>query len=237
MTEVILRKRPKSPIIIQGFPGIGMVGAIAAEYLVQHLKAEHIGKIIVDKSSPLIAIHEGKLIEPYSIYYSKKYNLLILHSIVATPGSEWDVASAVTQLANSLKAKSILSLEGIGSADGLKTSKTFYYSSSAKYAKNLERAKLEPLKEGIIMGQTSALLTKADVTPISCIFAETHSALPDSKAAAELIKALDVVLGLKIDYKPLLQIAADFEQKLKGILVQGEQAKELAEQKQMSYVG
>ena len=44
--EVILRSRPKRPTVIQGFPGIGMVGAIAAEFLVQHLKTKMIGKIL-----------------------------------------------------------------------------------------------------------------------------------------------------------------------------------------------
>ena len=235
--EIILKEKPKSPIIIQGFPGIGMVGAIAAEFLIQHLETKLVGKIIVDKTPPLVAVHEGRLIEPYSIYYNKKYNLLIIHSIVATPGSEWQIADSIVALANELKAAQIISLEGIGSSDGKNTSKTFYYCNSARLEKVLQKANIESLKEGIIMGQTSALLSKADVTPISCIFAETHTNLPDSKAAAELIKALDVILDLKIDYKPLLKIAAQFEEKFRGIMVQSEKAKDLQSKKQMSYVG
>jgi len=235
--QIILKEKPKNPTIIQGFPGIGMVGAIAAEFLIQHLDTKLVGKILIDKAPPLVAVHEGKLIEPYSIYYNKKYNLLIIHSIVATPGSEWQIADSIVALANELKAKQIISLEGIGSSDGKSTSKTFYYTSSAKQEKLLQKAKLERLNEGIIMGQTSALLTKADVTPISCIFAETHTNLPDSKAAAEIIKAMDAILGLKIDYKPLLKIAAQFEEKFKGIMMQSEKAKTLQSKKQMSYVG
>ena len=235
--EIVLRERPKNPIIIQGFPGIGMVGAIAAEYLIQHLDTKLIGKILLDKAPPLVAVHDGKLIEPYSIYYNKKYNILIIHSIVATPGSEWQIADSVVALANDLKAKEIISLEGIGSSDGKNTSKTFYYTSSPKRERLLQKAKIERLNEGIIMGQTSALLVKADVTPVSCIFAETQSNLPDSKAAAEIIKAIDGILGLKIDYKPLLKIAAQFEAKFKGIMLQSEKAKDLQSKKQMSYVG
>jgi uncharacterized protein len=60
--EVILKQKPKGPIVISGFPGIGMVGAIAAEFLIQHLGTKQIGKIILDKNPPLVAIHEGKLI-------------------------------------------------------------------------------------------------------------------------------------------------------------------------------
>lgn len=235
--EVILRSRPKRPTVIQGFPGIGMVGAIAAEFLVQHLKTKMIGKILIDKTPPLVAVHDGRLIEPFSIYYNEEYNLVIIHSIISTPGAEWQIADAIVALCNELKAKEIISLEGIGSSIEKNESRIFYYTNSKKSEGVLKKAKIDQLKEGIIMGQASALLVKADVTPVSCIFAETHTNLPDSKAAAEVIKALDAVLGLEIDYKPLLKIAREFEKKFKGILMQGEKTKDLVARKQMSYVG
>lgn len=235
--QIILNSKPKNPIIIEGFPGIGMVGAIAAEFLIHHLETELIGKIIVDKTPPLVAVHEGRLIEPFSIYYNKKYNLVIIHSIVSTPGAEWQLADAVTALSNDLKATDIICLEGIGSNTETNTSLVFYYTLSERLEKLFLKAKAKRLNEGIIMGMTSALLVKAGATPVSCIFAETHTNLPDSKAAAEVIKVLDSILGLKIDYKPLLKIASQFEEKFRGIITQSEKAKDLQEKKQMSYVG
>ncbi len=235
--QIILKSRPKNPIIIEGFPGIGMVGAIAAEFLVHHLETELIGKIVLDKTPPLVAVHEGQLIEPFSIYYNRKHNLVIIHSIVSTPGAEWSLADAVTSLSNDLKATDIICLEGIGSTTETTTSQVFYYSMSARLEKLFIRANAKHLTEGIIMGMTSALLVKAGETPVSCIFAETHTNLPDSKAAAEVIKVLDSILGLDIDYKPLLKIASQFEEKFKGIMVQSEKAKDLQMKKQMSYVG
>ena len=128
-------------------------------------------------------------------------------------------------------------MEGVGSSIEKNESRIFYYTNSKKYETVFKKAKIEQLKEGIIMGQASALLVKSGATPVSCIFAETHTSLPDSKAAAEVIKALDAFLGLKIDYKPLLKIAAEFEKKFRGILMQGEKTKDLVARKQMSYVG
>ena len=236
--EIILNEKPKSPTIVQGFPGIGMVGAIAAEFLIQHLDTKLIGKIIVDNSPPLVAVHGGKLIEPFSIYYNKKYNLLIVHSIIAAPGSEWQLGDAVSQIAALLKAKEVVSLEGIAANEPLANSSSiFYYSRSAKLEKLLKGAGIKRLNEGIIMGTTSSLIVKGGALPITCIFAETHSNLPDSKAAAELIKALDAIFGLDIDYKPLLKIAAQFEEKFRDIMQQSEKAKDLQTKKQMNYVG
>ena len=235
--EIILRETPKNPIIIQGFPGIGMVGAIAAEFLLNHLKAELIGKVISEESPPLVAVHEGNLIEPYSIYYSKKNNLVIVHSIVSAPGTEWAIAEAMATLANNMEATDIISLEGIGKKEGDDEIKTHYYTRSKGLEKLFKKSNAKPLQEGIIAGHASALLVKIDETPVSCLFAETHTDLPDSKAAAEIIKTLDTILDLKVDCGPLLEIAERFENKIKGIMSEDEKTKDLMSKKQLNYVG
>ena len=80
-------------------------------------------------------------------------------------------------------------------------------------------------------------MVRAEKVPISCIFAETHTSLPDSKAAAKIIGVLDKYLGLKVDYKPLLLQAEKFEDKLRGLLTESQKAQQISEKKKMSYVG
>mgnify|MGYP001609085675 FL=1 len=86
------------------------------------------------------------------------------------------------------------------------------------------------------MGVTACLILKARC-PVSAIFVETHSGLPDSKAAAKVIEVIDKYLNLKIDYGPLLQKAEEFEEKLKGMMEQQNKAKEQKERKELSYFG
>ena len=66
-----LSKKPKNPTILEGFPGFGLVGTISTEYLIEHLNAEKIGQITIEESPPMVAIHQGKVIDPVGIYYSK----------------------------------------------------------------------------------------------------------------------------------------------------------------------
>jgi len=87
------------------------------------------------------------------------------------------------------------------------------------------------------MGVTGAVMLRVENIPVSCIFAETSTSLPDSKAAAKIIKVLDEYLGLKVDTKPLLQQAAKFESKIKGILDQSKQAAIMSDKKKPSYFG
>ena len=236
--EIKLKKKPKNPIIIEGFPGFGLVGTIASEFLVQHLKTEKIGKIVFNEMPAMVAIHESKVVEPLGIFYNAENNIIILNAITASQGFEWDIADTIAKMANDLDAKEIISLEGVGSGDGQPstTSKVFYYSDRKDKKKKFESVKLEPLTEGIIVGVTGALLLRSEKVPVSCIFAETQSNLPDSKAAAKVIETLDKYLGLKVDYKPLLEQAEKFEDKLKGLLTQSQKAQELSEKKKMSYV-
>ena len=83
---------------------------------------------------------------------------------------------------------------------------------------------------------TGALLAKHIKTPIIALFAEAKSNLPDSKAAAEIIRALDAYVDLDVDPKPLLKQAMVFEEKLKGIVEKSQRAQEIQEDK-MGYVG
>ena len=235
--EIKLWKKPKKCTIIEGFPGFGLVGTIASEFLIEHLKTEQIGKIIFNDMPAMVAIHEGKLVEPLGVFYNQKYNLVILHAITAATHYEWDMANTVSKIAADLEAKEIISLEGVGSGEDSEGSRVFYYSNDENISKVFEKNGINSLKEGIIIGVTGAILLRIEKIPVSCLFAETHSNLPDSKAAAKIVEALDKYIGMDIDYKPLLEQAQKFEEKLKTILQKSQEAQEISDKKKLSYFG
>src|SRR3989339_1367155 len=236
MMKLILKKKPQKVTIIEGFPGFGLIGTIATEFLMEHLETEKIGLIEIDEIPAMIAIHQNKVIEPISIHYNQKYNLVLIHAINIGKELGWKIADVINELAETLKAKEIIYLEGVGSPNNPEESKTFFYTTVDGGRINKLKKAANPLMEGIIVGVTGALLAKETKIPIVALFAEAHSNLPDSKAASEIIKVLDSYSGLKIDYKPLLKQAELFEKKLKGILEKGQQAEEIHEKKKLSYV-
>ena len=61
--------------------------------------------------------------------------------------------------------------------------------------------------------------------------------MPDSRAAAKLIETLDKILGLKVDYKPLIKKAEEFEKKLKSLLQQSKTVINKKQQKELDYFG
>jgi len=219
--KIELMQKPKNATIIEGFPGFGLVSTIATEFLVKHLNAKRIGQITSKDILPMAAIHNSEVLYPLGIYYDGKHNIVIVHALSGIKNQEWDVANVLLDLSKQINAKEIISLEGVGSSEG--KLRTFYYTEDKIKRKKLEGIGLLPLKEGIIMGVTGALMLKKRPN-LSCIFVESKVGLADSKAAAKVIEVLDSYLGLKIDPQPLLKMASEFESKLKNVLKQSKQA-------------
>ena len=199
--EIKLKKRPERPTIIEGFPGLGLVGTIAAEFLIDHLNAEQIGGFYSKKLPPIIAIHKGNVLEPFGIFYDNKNNIVILRPLAVISGVEWELADTIIKLKKMLKAREIISLEGIESGF-TKEPKAFFFTTEEKKDKKLRQIGLEKLNEGMVVGLTASLLSKQP--DFTFIFTETHTELPDSRSAAKMIEVLDKYLGLEVDYKPCL---------------------------------
>lgn len=229
--KYVLTKKPKNPIIIQGFPSIGLVSTIATKFLIDHLNIEEIGHIESEHIMPLTAIHKSKVVNPITLYYNKKFNLIIVQSLTEVVGYEWELAVTMLEIAKEVDAKEIIVIESMPPHEG--NLNVFYYSTKNKLD-------LKPISEGIVMGTTAALLLKAKSLPVTCIFSEVHSKLPDSEAAAKVVEALNVYLKLKVDYKPLLEAAKKFETNLKQFLEKRKdslQTVSKAEKKELSYFG
>jgi len=230
--KINLKKKPEKPIIIEGFPGFGLVGNIVTQFLVEHMECEKIGEFVYDEFPAVATIHNGELVDPMSVYYSKKYNIIILQTILNVKGYEWEIADNIIKMAKELKSPRIISVEGMGSKDMSpnKESKLYYYGSE-----DFEEHGIKKVAETVIIGVTGAMLLKSK--KLDCLFAETHSALPDSKAAAKVIEVLDKDLGLDVDYKPLIKQAENFESQLKKLLKESTQTAQEADKKNLTYLG
>ena len=234
--DIELTKKPQRVTIIEGFPGAGLVGTISTEFLLDHLDAEKIGNIWFDKMNPMVAIHNKKIIDPLGIFYNKKNNLIILHALTNVKGLEWKLAEIIDSLAKKLKAKEVISLEGVGALKkGEKTDNAYYY--SVKNQKKWRKTGIDSLNEGIVIGVTASLLLKLKSAPLSCVFVETSSGLPDSRAAAKIIESLTKYLNLEIDSTPLLKKAEMFEGKVKNILKSSQKFGKTKKKQEINYMG
>ena len=154
---------------------------------------------------------------------------------------EWRITDILLDLCKQLKCKELISLEGIAASNPEKTS-MFFYTNINEGRKKFAKLNMDPLKEGIVMGVSGALLLKSK-TPLSCIFIESHVNIADSMAAARIIEVLDKYLKLKVDFTPLMKTAQEFETKLRTIIqknkeITGMQQKSREDSRQqLGYIG
>lgn len=233
--EIHLSKKPNAPIIIDGFPGLGLIATIAAEFLIKHLNAKSIGYFWSENLVPIVAVHNAMIMKPMEIFYDEKTNIIIVHAISDIRGMEWEIADAILELGRMLKAKEIISLEGVLSLS--KDVNTYLLSPTKSRTKGYGKQTLQAFKEGMLVGITAALFLRSKEKKVTGIFVESHSKLPDSRSAAKLIEALDVYLGLKLDPKPLLEAAEQLEAKLRSIYEQAQEAIRHKQKKELTYVG
>ncbi|MCD6589610.1 proteasome assembly chaperone family protein [Candidatus Woesearchaeota archaeon] len=233
--KYVLKRHPRRPIIIEGFPGYGLVGSIATTYLIDHLDMEPIGSFYTDKVPAVATIHKSRLMSPFGLYYSKDLNLLVANIIVASKEVEWPYANSMIKLASELNAKRIISIEGVNSPNP--QGRVYVYTNSKDELEQLRKKGMNIMQEAMIVGPTAALMLLSHNTPIIGFFAETNIGIPDSRAAAEAIKAIDKYLGLKIDYKPLLKQAEIFEKSLREFIDKASRAQEEKEKKRLDYFG
>jgi uncharacterized protein len=233
--RIELKEKPKKgAIVIEGFPGFGLVSTIVTEFLIDHLNAKQIGRIETDQIQPIVAIHKGEMVDPLGIFYDKKNNIVFIRAIAPVNNLEWQITDNLTKFCKDIGAKEFISIEGIGSDNKEPEPEAFFYSANASTIKKFNSMKIKPLNEGIIVGVTASLLAKFPNSTF--IFTEAYSNLPDSRAAAKVIEILDEYLDLDVDYKPLLKKAETFETKIKDILSKSAKTMDQKEKKE-SYFG
>lgn len=223
----------RRPTLVVGFPGFGMAGSIALQYLVEHAQPATVGHLSLgDPSSTFLAVHQGKPIWPVSIYHDAERNLAIIHALVPLALDEAS-GEELFSTVGSLDPERIVVLESIGSAEE-GHHKTFSYAIDPAASKGLELP--EGLEEGILLGASAELFSRYPERTLG-IFSEAHVSVPDSEAAAQLLEILNGLFGLGMDTGALREMSKVFEERVKRILKNSKSAKSMSEKNQMFYVG
>ncbi len=208
--------------VIEGFPSVGLVSTLAANYLVEQLKLPKIG-CMTSRFMPVTSIiREGIPSHPVRIYGDKR--LVVFVSEFRPPALL--VMPIVEEILGWTKAQGcdmIISAEGLPLTEVEHPDALHVYgvSSSQKGRDLLASKKIPMLSEGIITGILGVLLNegmKAD-RDILCVIADAHQDYPDARSAAKIVESIDSLLPqIQLDTKPLYEEAEKMEAEIKSAL-------------------
>jgi len=227
MNTILFEKHDfKGYTLVDGFPGYGLVGTIAANYLIDKLKMEFIGYVESKHFPPVSAIHDGKPLPPLRIYKSVKHKLVVFISEFMLPKQLiYFMADTIYDWSKENKIKKIISMGGI-SIRG-KQDEVFGLASDPKELKELGDLGVVPIKEGATTGINALLLIKSSMNgkiPVVSLLAESKPDFVDPLGAALVLTALSDYLDVKIDTQELIKEATIIEGKLKESMKTAENA-------------
>jgi hypothetical protein len=203
----------KNPVLVEGLPGLGMVGRIATRYLAKQLKAKKLANLY----SPHF---------PYYVLVNKKGSVRLLRgefyfwrneagendlvfftgdSQAQTIEGQYEVASCILDFAKRNNVKLVVTIGGYRK-EVEEASKVVAVSTSSELLNKALQAKAIASPAGNpIVGTAGLLLGMARFRKIEavCLLGETRGYLPDPSSAKSVLEVLQKMLNVKVDLSGL----------------------------------
>jgi hypothetical protein len=231
MDNVIIRyvgKKPKlkNPIFIEGLPGIGNVGKVAVEHLIEMVGAKKFAEVYCKDFPPQVFINPDgtvKLVNNEFYYWlSKKKNqrdIVFLtgdYQALSAQG-QYELAEKILDVVEEFGVKQMYTLGGYGLGHEVKDPKVLFATTDANLVKEVKKygavfRKNEP--GGGIIGASGLLLGLGKLRGLEgvCFMGETPGYLVDPKSAKAVLKVLTKITNLgDIDLSSLEKKAKEIE--------------------------
>jgi uncharacterized protein len=213
IVQVILEKEPsvKNPILIEGFPGIGLVGNIASQYIVNELNMTYLGAMSSKFFPPLAVLLGGVVNMPVRIYEEANKGIVILTADVPVhPLASYDIGREIVSWAQSINVREMVCLAGI---TVMSEERRVFGAVSQKELLNKIKDMAEVFELGTITGITGSIMNECRIRnlPAICLLGETASAEPDPRAAIATIETLNKIYSLGVSTVKLAEQAQQIE--------------------------
>ncbi len=210
--------------VIAGFPSIGLVSTIVANYLIDAIGLRQVGALNSPHFPTLSVVHTGEPLSPVRIYggtlESGEKIAVFVSEFKPKPNLINALSNAILKWVQQKKCKLLISPEGLvveGKSSGGENVVDAYAIGSTENARRTLQAKNIPqFKNGIIAGVSGVLLNKGkqENFDVISILSEAHPNYPDARAAASAINVIANVIDVDINVGPLYEEAERIEKQL-----------------------
>ena len=262
------KKMPKlnNPIFIEGLPGVGNVGRIAAGYLAEQLKAEEFAELFSPHFLPFVLMHQNSAVHvlknEFFCWKAEKKGqrdliVLIGDSQSIDPMGHYEIVETVLDFLESLGVKEIITIAGLNVGKLEREPKVIGAVSEPGIIKDYKNYGIDfdsGSKVGTIVGASGLFLGLGKYRGMKglCLLGETSGfpIIPDPKSAEVVLRTLTKILNVKVDMSKLEDKVKEMENFMKKIekvqhrairqlLSQqmGEPNREKGEEEELKYIG
>jgi hypothetical protein len=224
---VVFKEKPvlREPILVEGLPGVGNVGKLAAEHLVDQLKAVKFAEMFSKFFPPQVLVNDAGTIRLVSneIYYVQRPDanndivIMIGDYQGLTPDGQYELSDKTLKIAKDLGVRRIFTLGGYGLGKMIDKPRVLGAATDIELVEEMKNfgvtfSKGEP-GSGIV-GASGLLLGLGNLYGMRsvCLMGETSGYFVDPKGAQAVLEVLAKILGVKIDFTELETKAQQIDQ-------------------------
>ncbi len=224
-TKLVELKRVemRNPLLIQGVPGLGLVGKIAVSFLIDKMHAEKVVEIYSDyltlpEGSPGVKLEEDG-IKPitYDIYWTRGNGrdlLLLTSEVQPLTIGQYAIANLVLDYAVEKGVDTVITLGGYvpGSPD---VKGVFACTNDKEFMEELKAHGVNPLSGGYVTGAAGLLVGLAELRGLksACLLGTTEGTFPDPRASKMVLEVIKSLYRVKVDLQEL-EVEAELAERI-----------------------
>jgi uncharacterized protein (TIGR00162 family) len=220
MDEIVLvyKEKPtlRDPVLIEGLPGVGNVGKLAAEHMVDQLKGVKFIEMYSKHFPPQVLVNDSGTIRLVSndFFYIKRPDaandivVLVGDYQGLTPDGQYELSDSILKISKELGVQRIFTLGGYGLGRMIEAPRVLGAATDDALVEEMKGkgvtfSKGEP-GSGIV-GASGLLLGLGKLNDMRCVclMGETSGYFVDPKAAQAVLEVLSSTLDFKIDLSDL----------------------------------
>ena len=218
-------------MMVVGFPTHGLVGSVAASYLVHSLDMTLVAYMTSEEFPPTVIMEEGIVSAPVRFYASKlvcgvdrscDQLLVVISDIQPAIHQLNQIGRALLDWGEAKGIQLVVAVEGQPIENDTRGDARVVAMANRAAAPLLEKNRFDAAK-GVITGLSGGLLLGAIArsTPVLCLVAQAHKDYPDARAAAKVIEPINPIVPLMVlDTMPLRDKAREIEFEVRKTLQQ-----------------
>ena len=219
----------RGAMLVVGFPTHGLVGSVAASYLVHTLDMAPVAYMVGEEFPPTVVMDEGVVGAPIRFFASKTVcgpdrtcdQLVVAISDIQPPASLLHaLGRALLDWAESHGIQLVVAIEGQPIEKETKGDARIVALANRAAVPLLARYGFAAAS-GVITGFAGGLMLPAisRTTPVLCLIAQAHKDYPDARAAAKVIETINPLVPLLVlNTRPLREKARQIEAEVRQSL-------------------
>ncbi|WP_132057474.1 proteasome assembly chaperone family protein [Halorussus amylolyticus] len=246
--EVVADPELRDPVLVEGLPGVGHVGKLAAEHLLEEKESEVVRRVYSEHFPPQITVGDDgttELVcaEIHAVELEDR-DLLVLtgdHQANDNAG-HYRLTDAFLDVAEAFGAQAIYALGGVPTGELIDEYSVLGAATDTEFVDELEEVGVEFREDepaGGIVGTSGLLLGLGERRGVraACLMGETSGYLVDPKSARAVLEVLEDALGFDVEFDALEERADEMEDVVGKIQEMESQQSGMATDEELRYIG